>query len=133
MEPIVSPWFIYFLGIAETIRGFFIGFTAAAWIAFVICIIGWVVCKHDSGGYADNFKIWKKWLPKTIILTLFFSVITMCFPSKNTMITMYVADNITPNNVEKALEVGADFKNEIKKDIIELIEAIQKGEDESGD
>jgi len=37
------------------------------------------------------------------------------------------------NNVEKALEVGKDFKEEIKKDIFELIEAIQKDENKSNE
>jgi hypothetical protein len=42
---------------------------------------------------------------------------------------MYVAHHITPNNVTTALEAGRDFKEEIKKDIIDLIEGINKAKD----
>jgi len=42
---------------------------------------------------------------------------------------MYVADNITSNNVGKALEVGKEFKDEIKKDILDLIEGVNKAKE----
>ena len=133
MEPIISPWFIYFLGVVSGIRELAIG----------VAIVGGMASLGFVGAYIGNlvekgkdYK-WTKWCARyakrIIPIFAFFIAILIFMPSKNTLIAMYVADNITPNNVEKALEVGKDFKEEIKKDIFELIEAIQKDENKSNE
>ena len=63
-----------------------------------------------------NFLGW--FLPFLIILSIF-------LPTRNTLIAMIVAQNITSNNVSKALQVGKDFKGELKKDVIDIINSIQ--------
>ena len=42
---------------------------------------------------------------------------------------MIVAKNVTYQNVEKAIEAGKDVKDELKKDMLDIIEAI-KGDEE---
>ena len=133
MEPIVSPWFIYLLLLVNNVICLCVLATILAFVALLIYYIGWGMATD----YGDDRESWvagwgKKVKMSWIIMIVGFILATF-IPTKDTIIAMYVADNITPNNVEKALEVGKDFKDEIKKDIFELIEAIQKGESESGD
>ena len=129
MEPIVSPWFIYFLGMVDSIKECFAGIAITAVVVLVSVGFAWLI---SDGDFEDKTYVkMKKWAKRLIACLCVFLLLGIITPSKNTVIAMYVADNITPNNVEKALEVGVDFKNEIKKDIIELIEGIQKEEKKS--
>ena len=131
MEPIVSPWFIYFLGIIDGIKEGFVGMAIIAGVALIMIGFAWLVFDNDFED--ETYVKMKKWAKRLIIYLCIFLLLGVVTPSKNTVIAMYVADNITPNNVEKALDVGKDFKEEIKKDIFELIEAIQKGDNETGE
>ena len=47
-------------------------------------------------------------------------------PNKTLIVQMFVLDNITFDRVEKAVELGKDIKDEIKNDIIDIIQAIDK-------
>ena len=135
MEPIVSPWFIYFLSLVDSIICLLVTTAILSAIALLIYYIGFGM---TAGSYSQNERErWVNgWKGKAKLLWILIVVcvpLSVFIPSKNTLIAMYVADNITPNNVEKALEVGKDFKEEIKKDIFELIEAIQKDENKSNE
>ena len=137
MEPIVSPWFIYLLSVADGLIvffsiGLFIGL--ASLVGFHI----WYNCEFDYSWVKDEKKaVGKRILRMVRRICIPFSIISLLIvlflPGRNTIIGMYVADHITPNNVKKALVVGKDFKEEVKKDILDLIEAIQNGGDKNGD
>ena len=135
MEPIVSPWFIYLLSLVNTL---IVIYAVTATCCFAALLVYYITLACMQGEYDKSERErwligWKKAKRYVWILFVISLVSSMLIPSKNTIIAMYVADNITPNNVEKALDVGKDFKEEIKKDIFELIEAIQKDETKSNE
>jgi len=135
MEPIVSPWFIYLLSLVNTL---IVIYAVTATCCFAALLVYYIALACMQGEYDKSERErwligWKKAKRYVWILFVISLVSSMLIPSKNTIIAMYVADNITPNNVEKALDVGKDFKEEIKKDIFELIEAIQKDETKSNE
>ena len=129
MEPIISPWFIYLLHIVDSVRDISAIVTIFLLIALaglgVACGVSWEDFEKET-----ILKI-KKWLKINIILGLCFSLIFIFVPNKRTIIAMYITDNITTDNVERAINLGKDFKKEIKKDIFEFIEKIQGDEKES--
>ena len=131
MEPIISPWFIYLLGMVDTLITL-LGVVAFQGVAALLVYYIVLACMQ-SEYYESERKSWLAgWKRKVKLCWIVLMVslpLALLIPSKNTIIAMYVADNITPNNVEKALEVGKDFKDEIKKDIIDLIEGINKAEE----
>jgi len=136
MEPIISPWLVYLLGVIEEMKG-------CAIFATVICGIGmipWLVvkCSISNIPSADRdsrdehaLKTASRFnfvLPVFIICL--FLVITL--PSRNTIIAMIVAKNITPHNIERVVKTGRDFKDEIKTDLIDILQSIDKKEKGQG-
>ena len=128
MEPIISPWFIYLLGIIDATKAVFWTFGILGMIALMVLLVIHIVEKAMDEMSDEGKKGILTGLRASLVMSLLL-LPAIFVPSKNTIIAMYVADNITPNNVEKALEVGQDFKNEIKKDIIDLIDGINKAKD----
>ena len=125
MEPIVSPWFVYLLGVVDGI-----GFVAAALaftgllasIGLTVAVVG-MRCEEDE----EVAKI-EPLRKGVIVLTVFFSLLAIFVPSRNTLIAMYVAKNITPDNVATAVETGKAVKDELKRDVLDLIEALKADE-----
>ena len=120
MEPIISPWIIYFLGVVDNFN-----------IALAII---WIGCGISIGGlflfatFEEEIELASKKSKKFFIIGIICVIISIFFPSQKTVIGMIVAKNITPINVEKALKSGKEFKNELKKDIIEIIQSATKEE-----
>ena len=132
MEPIISPWFIYFLGIVDGI-GIVIGLTAivVGILILVFCIME-AVPWDFSNGKEDFVKMWyskRKWMVPFFIITLIACIV---IPSKNTLIGMYVTKNITYDRAEKILDAGKSVKEELKNDVFELIEALKDDKESKG-
>ena len=111
-EPIVSPWLVYLFGVAEPVQ-------ICATLISIVGAVAWVISRIyliDEGddkmarSIRNLARIWFVTLP-----------IALFIPTKSTMIGMVVAQNITPANINTALEAGRDFKNELKRDIIDLL------------
>lgn len=129
MEPIVSPWFIYFLPVVQSIKGIVTCSSVVFFIASAWYLIGRLVTRHDNKD--DEWKqAWGKAGPGAVILFITFSLLSITIPSKDTLIAIFVAKNLTYNRIEGAIEKSKLFKDEIKKDIIGLIEAVQKEQSE---
>lgn len=125
MQPIISPWFIYLLGIVDSIIEFLSVLAVFAGIVFIISLIGHILCKYADEFDEDYIPLWKKIRKIALPILIIFALLSLFVPNRNTLIGMFVAKNITHDDVEKVLKTGDDFKEEIKKDIFELIEAIQ--------
>jgi len=131
MEPIVSPWFFYFINVCENM-----GIAATVcWVVcgiiFIVALIGFALCKYDSTFDADFIPAWKRARKYSLICTLVFMVFAIFAPSRKTLIWMVVADNVTQKNIEKAIDAGKDIKDELKKDIIEIVESIMNGDNKN--
>jgi len=138
MEPIVSPETIYLLTVCNSIKGIAGAVAIILGIALIGIFITAIVAKHmnSAWNYADVEKEQKKRksladsmeiiAKQCLVIFLILLTIAIFVPSKKTMIAMYVADKITTNNLEAIVDGGAAVKNELKADIIEIIEAILK-------
>ena len=133
MEPIINPWFFYFLHIAEMFQGVSIGL----FVIFSCAVFGagiWFFIKKDMDEFYDKEKEYKasRRIIKLAVVDIILIIFMIFIPSRKTLISMYVAKHITTDNVQKALTVGKDFKEEIKKDIFELINGITKEKEKKG-
>lgn len=130
MEPIISPWFFYLLGVVESMNVILAIFLVAAITGLVISIIGYTVTKYcTDDDWEEYVPVWKKWLRLSLICTIAFSIPCTFIPSKNTLIWMVVAKNVTYQNAEKAIEAGDNIRDVLKKDMIDIIQALQKEKD----
>lgn len=127
MEPIVSPWFIYFLGVINGVKDFFDVIAILSGVGLLVGIIGYCATKVDNCFGDEWEEFWQKFLKKFILVSCICIPLALLTPSRNTIIGMYVTKFVTTDNVTKAIEAGGNFKDVIKKDIIEIIETM-KGE-----
>lgn len=89
MEPIISPWTIFALSHIETVRA-------------LILILG----TTGIAILATFFKEISKTLKGVIlsVVTLLF-LVALLFPTKETLIAMYIANHVTPDNLSNAQEI----------------------------
>ncbi len=121
MEPIISPWLIYLLGITEDIKTVFISSSVFAGIGLVIYMVLYIATTIDD---SDRKMVRRfSFCPYLFTIFLLFAII---IPSKNTLIGMIVAQQITPNNISSVIKMGKDLKNELKKDVMYIIESATK-------
>lgn len=110
MEPIISPWFFYFIGIGDSLD------TLAVTIAIIIGII-WADLWFAASVMIDKRRTlteniqnkyirfcWKKGKFFMIIMIVT-AIIGIAIPSKSTMVEMTVMRQVTPNNIEKGKEI----------------------------
>ena len=129
MEPIVSPIFIYLLGVVNTVNFLLAIVFIAALIGIAVFWITWaIITAEGDKDEEDEAHRWGKLAKKATIIALICALIGIVVPSKNTLIGMYVAKNITVDNIEKAIEAGNSVREVIKQDVFELIEKLKDKE-----
>ena len=76
----------------------------------------------------------KSWLPllkeikeTTLFIFIVAMILQVGIPSRKTLITMRATKFITTSNIAKAIEVGGHFKDIVKRDVIDIIEAVEAG------
>ena len=113
--PIINPMYIYLLSLADK---FIILFTVVASVAFGFAVI-YVLFKIIVDESTEGIK-WRYVKILSIIggIALF---VLILLPPRDTLIQMYVASKITPQLVKDAVSTGKSFKDEIKQDIIDLL------------
>lgn len=126
MEPIVSPWFIYVIGIAD---GFiasmgFVGFwfSLACVIAFGCIVTN--ISEADNPNASKTSRPWQLSIP--VLLFLLWWLVFALVPNSKTLIGMAVAQNVTQDRVVRAGKVVYAAKDDLKKDIIDIITALKK-------
>lgn len=116
--PIINPMYIYLLSLADK---FIILFTVVASVAFGFAVI-YVLFKIivDEVDESTQGIKWRYVKILSIIggIALF---VLILLPPRDTLIQMYVASKITPQLVKDAVSTGKSFKDEIKQDIIDLL------------
>jgi len=135
MESIISPWFFYFLELAETIKNVSFVFAVLSGMFLLVAVIAIIVVNLASEFDKDDeerlIPMWKKMLRRSITPFIIFTFLAIFVPTKNTLIWMVVAKNVTYDNVETAIKAGKDVKNELKMDIIDIINELQGEEKEA--
>lgn len=121
MKPIISPWLIYLINLFDDLKLLLIitlillaCITVGILIIWFFCIID---CYED-----DNFIIkCKKYLKKSIVWLFVNSLLFITIPSKDTMYTMLVLDNVTSDNIQAIGKTGKDVVDYIVNQIDKIV------------
>lgn len=119
MEPIVNPWLIYLASTVENLRTFFSTISFIVLVLDVIIIMGIFIEGDDviDVFYNQEEKKIKSISKLLIALSIICPLLTVFIPTKETIIAMYIANIITPDNLNIANEI---FKSNLK-DYIDII------------
>lgn len=126
MEPIISPVFIYLIGISSNIQ-WLCNLLAGVAIAFavvvsVICLVNEV----DAYGDDDNqytVRLCLKIIKYSLIGAVILGVIASLIPSKEVATAMVVANYITPDNLQGTNDV---IKSNLQDYVNIIVEAINR-------
>lgn len=110
MEPIINPWFFYFVDKADAI---IMLFSIVSFI-FIMCSLFMLI---------DEDKKTKSWM---FIYGLIFALIAVLIPSSSTIYKMEIAKQITPDNIKV---IGNTTDKTIDSIINKIIEAEKRMED----
>lgn len=113
MKPIISPWLIYFAELADNIN---MAFLFVTFIAFIIMAFAFIP-------YMDNKKdeTLKQCLKKSFIWFCISVAIVVMTPSKDTVYTMIVLDNVTTGNIQAIGKTGKDVVDYITEQIDKVV------------
>ena len=123
MQHIISPWLIYFIRLSDCINAIS---TVLAIMLFISLLIIAIIRLSEG----DDVIITKP-IKKMAWFFIPFLFLAILIPPKNTLIQMIVADHITYNSINKVIAQGKSIKNEIKKDIIDILTSINSNEKEA--
>ena len=114
MEPIISPWLIYFASRADNLTTFF------GVIAGICSIIAIGAFFAGLAGYDEPFKF-RKTISKSIIGCVVMTIITIMTPNTETIYTMAVVNEITPDNIQTIGKTGKDVVDYITEQIDKIV------------
>ena len=126
MNPIIDPFYVYLIGtlpqISDNIQGIFVVLLITSAISFGITSMNLHDVKEDSCISTRKFRM------KSIIAffsSLFVIFITSFIPTKETMIEMSIASQVTPKNIEIATKAGKDVTLFLKEQMIDVIKEVK--------
>ena len=136
--PIVNEWFIYLLQIVDHITTMLealitviIG-TAVLTIIFFPMLYG--LLEENRHKEAVIRILQKKTLQRGMLIAIICLFLGYLFiPTRNTLIAMYMARQVTYERLAEAIETGQNLKDELKNDIKEILEVLtdnKKGEEQ---
>lgn len=131
MDPIVSPWLIYLISVINSIRifAFILGlvFSIPLLIYFVSDFFNYIneniLFPYQLDEYEELKKRNSKQIRKYFILCLTFILVGLLIPSKETLITMLIANVITPDNINMSNEI---VKHNIQDYVNIIVDGINK-------
>jgi hypothetical protein len=125
MEPIISPWLIYLLGIiGDSNIAWDFGFFILISLSIVSYLVLHIVPANEISNNIEFVQKIQKISRNGTIISIILFIIANLIPSKTTIIQMIVAKNITPNNLSLVIKEGKALKENIKKDVLDIIMAI---------
>jgi len=133
-EHIINPWFVYLLFNIDSFITLLVIPCILSGVTLFVYIMGVIIISVSNEDAWDKkvwVKIWKRHLRYLIPIFIGFLLIATFTPKKNTIIAMYIADQITWNKIEKTTEITKGIKNMLKKDVIDIIESITKNKQEN--
>lgn len=118
-EPIISPWVLYFIGVAEGLNGiltFGVAFVGA--VVLLSAVLTYVNYGLDDEEGKKHWQITRK-------LCICFSVLLVLkifMPSEKTLIAIMVSQNVTRADVDKAMDITGN----VTKDVINALRESKK-------
>lgn len=121
MKPIISPWWIYLIDLFDNLKGllgvalFLLGGAAVA------LLIIWFFSSLDYEQDEGPIVACKKYLKKSVIWLCVSGLLFTVIPSKDTMYTMIVLDNVTTDNIQAIGKTGKDVIDYITDQIDKVV------------
>lgn len=131
MEPIISPWFIYFAGIVDPLKTALSFIACIGFIALIIATIFYFVTdpRQEVGSpearqeLESDHCVAVRCLRIVLVVTVTAFTLQTIIPSKQTMIAMAVANMVTVDNIKSA----NDFvKSNVQDYVNMIVEAVNK-------
>ena len=121
MKRIISPWWIYLIDLFYNLKGllgvalFLLGGAAVA------LLIIWFFSSLDYEQDEGPIVACKKYLKKSVIWLCVSGLLFTVIPSKDTMYTMIVLDNVTTDNIQAIGKTGKDIIDYITNQIDKVV------------
>lgn len=114
MKPIISPWTIYFASRADSLK-------ILAGCILICCIIA--ICIAFIEGDIDYGSVLthKNFMKKCAIVSVISAVTLVITPSTETIYTMAVVNEITPDNIQAVGKTGKDVVDYITDQIDKVV------------
>lgn len=114
MKPIISPWTIYFASRADSLK-------ILAGCILICCIIA--ICIAFIEGDIDYGSVLthKSFMKKCAIVFVISAVTLVITPSTETIYTMAVVNEITPDNIQAVGKTGKDVVDYITDQIDKVV------------
>lgn len=132
-EPIISPWFIYWITRIDNIKCFLELFPLL-FMVIVILIATLKVFIGEFGDYGEGKENLRKYVKKVLkvgMITIPLAVMLNFFiPSTKVLATMYVADKLTVSNIQMVGETADKVVDKAVEKVIKVIEATKEGKKE---
>ena len=119
MKPIISPWLIYFASRVDYLKIFAGCILACCMVAILTAFIAGDI---EYG----SVLTYKSFMQKCLIASIVSAVVLVITPSTETVYTMVVANEITPDNIQAIGKTGKDVVDYI----IDQIDKIVNEDDE---
>lgn len=104
MDPIINPMFFYWLNAVDNARSMSLVISIIALIFFCVLIIFYVFYIYDEDISGISKKTFKVMIITLASLSFLFGIALIFTPSKDTLIEMAIAQNLTTNNIESGIE-----------------------------
>lgn len=114
MEPIISPWMIYFASRADNLITLFGVIAGACGSLAVIALFNGMI------GYNEPFRF-KKTITRSIIGCIVMTIVAIMTPNTETIYTMAVVNEITPDNIQAIGKTGKDVIDYITDQVDKVV------------
>lgn len=114
MKPIISPWTIYFASRVDSLK-------ILAGCILVCCIIAICIVFIDGDIDYGSVLTHRSFMKKCVIISIISAVVLVITPSTETVYTMVVANEITPDNIQAFGKTGKNVVDYITDQIDKII------------
>ena len=121
MKPIIDPWLIYLIDLFDNLKGVFSVALILLGCAAVVLSIIWFFSSMDYKQDEGPIVACKKYLKKSVIWFCIGGLLFTIIPSKDTMYTMLVLDNVNTDNIQAVGKTGKDVIDYIADQIDKVV------------
>ena len=121
MKPIINPWLIYLINLFYNLKGLL---TVALFLLGCVAVVLSVIWFFGSMDYEQDYEpivACKKNLKKSVIWLCVSGLLFTVIPSKDTMYTMIVLDNVTTDNIQAIGKTSKDVIDYITDQIDKVV------------
>lgn len=114
MKPIISPWIIYFASRVDSLK-------ILAGCILVCCIIAICIAFIEGDIEYGSILTHRSFMKKCAIVSVISAVALVITPSTETIYTMAVVNEITPDNIQAVGKTGKDVIDYITDQIDKVV------------